>query len=92
MNEARSATDTPESRDPELDLMGQDVAFFRHHANRLFGDKVARYAMEYLEISKGMIDLLFGWKQREHTSDSQLHYAGEGRSDRVKRSKVTMMI
>jgi hypothetical protein len=34
MNEAHSATDSPESRDPELDLMGRDVAFFRHHANR----------------------------------------------------------
>ena len=92
MNEAHGATDSPESRDPELDLMGRIVAFFRHHANRRFADKVARDAMESLGISKVLIDLHFGWKQREHASDSQLHYAGEGRSDRVKRSKVTMMV
>ena len=92
INEAHSATNSPESRYPELDLMGRDIAFFRHHANCRFSDKVVKDAIEELGISKVMIDLHFGWKQREHSSDSQLHYAGEGRSDRVKRSKVTMII
>ena len=89
MNEAFDEVCNNHSHDPELDLMGRTVPYFRNHANRRFADKVAREAMRRGLVSDVDIDIFFGWKQKEHAQNSQLHYAGEGRGDRVRRSLVT---
>ena len=52
--------------------------------------KVARDSMETTGATSVDIDLYYGWHEKMHSKDMQLHYAG--RPDRVKRSRVSMMI
>ena len=89
MDEAYEAVLASRTHDPELDLMGREVPLFRNHANRRFADKVARDAMRLGAVSEVDIDIFFGWKEKEHEKNSQLHYAGESRRDRVRRSLMT---
>ena len=76
--------------DPELDLMGALEPHWTHHSWRRFADKVARDTRKETGVSDTDIDLFFGWLEAFYRKLMQLHYAG--RTDRVKRSRVTMMI
>ena len=76
--------------DPELDLMGALEPHWTHHSWRRFADKVARETRKETGVSDTDIDLFFGWMEAFYRKQMQLHYAG--RTDRVKRSRVTMMI
>ena len=61
-----------------------------HHSFRRGADKVARATMAQTGATRDDIDEHFGWKQRERAEDMQLHY--EGRRDRARRARVTMML
>lgn len=76
--------------DNDLDLEGADKPKFGHHANRRFADKQARDTMDQTGCSEGELDDFFGWEQRLRQRKSQLHY--HGRTDRLKRARVTMFI
>ena len=80
----------PADTDPERDLQGRLSPKFGNHSWRRFGDKVARDTMDVTGTDSVDIDLYFGWHEKMHSKDMQLHYAG--RPDRVKRSRVSMMI
>ena len=84
------ANEDPNDTDPERDLQGRIVPQFANHSWRRFGDKVARDTMETTGATSVDIDLYYGWHEKMHSKDMQLHYAG--RPDRVKRSRVSMMI
>ena len=86
----RMANSRESGPDPELDLMGALEPHWTHHSWRRFADKVARETREETGVSDTDIDLFFGWMEAFYRKKMQLHYAG--RTDRVKRSRVTMMI
>lgn len=79
-----------EEPDPELDLDGRDEPKWGHHSFRRAADKVARASMKETGATREDVDEQFGWKQRERAEDMQLHY--EGRTDRARRARVTMML
>lgn len=84
MNKAKGIVDT------EIDLEGRDFPLFGHHADRRKADKVARDTMGLTGVTEGEIDDHFGWDQKSRRKKSQLHY--HGKDDRIKRSRVTMML
>ena len=82
--------DTP---DLELDLNGMDTPKLAHHSFRRGSDKMAREAVlseEVTGVTELDVDEQFGWKQKEHRQNQQIHYAG--RRQRSVRAKVTMNI
>ena len=52
--------------------------------------KCARDTMALTGVTEGDIDDFYGWDQRQRKKKSQLHY--HGRTDRLHRAKVTMML
>ena len=76
-------------KDAELDLLG-DKPKFGNHGNRRHADKVATETKDLTGCTEGEIDDHFGWDQAQRKKKSQLHY--KGRSDRLKRARVTMMM
>ena len=76
--------------DEELDLEGLEKPKFGHHALRRYADKCARDTRAETGCDEGEIDDHFGWDQRLRQRKSQLHY--HGRTDRLKRARVTMML
>jgi len=75
--------------DTELDLLG-DKPKFGNHGNRRKADKIAMDTRDITLCTEEDIDDHFGWDQAERKKKSQLHY--KGRSDRMKRARVTMML
>ena len=91
MDEAyQMANSTKSGPDPELDLMGALAPHWTHHTWRRYADKRARETMEETGATTVDIDLFFGWQEAFYRKQMQIHYAG--RRDRVKRSRVTMMV
>ena len=78
--------------DPEFDLQGHAVARFGQHSWRRLGEKVARDSKDFHQLEDTDTDLYSGWDLHEHSRDMQLHYAGQQRSIRVKRRRLTMMM
>ena len=76
--------------DDQLDLDGLEKPKFGHHANRRRADKTAQDSKEKTGVTDGEIDDHFGWNQKERKKTSRLHY--QGRQDRLKRARVTMML
>jgi len=76
--------------DPELDLMGALAPHWTNHSWRRFSDKVARDTRKETGVTDVDIDLFFGWLEAFYQKLMQLHYAG--RTDRVKRSRVTCRV
>ena len=84
------ANDSSLGPDPELDLNGALKPHWSHHSWRRFSDKVARETRNKTGASDMDIDLFYGWQEAMYRKLMQIHYAG--RSDRVKRSRVTMLV
>ena len=78
--------------DPELDLQGHAEAKFGQYSWRRFGEKIARDSSDHHQMDHVQVDLYSGWDQHEHSMDMQIHYAGQQRSHRVKRRKITEMM
>ena len=78
--------------DPEFDLQGHAVERFGQHSWRRLGEKVARDSKDFHQLEDTDTDLYSGWDLHEHSRDMQLHYAGQQRSIRVKRRRLTMMM
>ena len=76
--------------DYELDLEGRDEPHFGNHANRRYADRTACDTAEKTGATKGEINDHFGWDQKARKKESQLHY--HGRTHRLKRARVTMMV
>ena len=90
--EAFQRCNQPGDPDPELDLQGHEVAKFGQYSWRRFGEKVARDSKDHHQLDHVEVDLYSGWDQHEHSMDMQIHYAGQQRSHRVKRRKITQMM
>jgi len=84
------ANSTEAGPDPELDLMGALAPHWTHHTWRRYADKRARETQGETGATTVDIDLFFGWQEAFYRKQMQIHYAGRG--DRVKRSRVTMMV
>ena len=54
------------------------------------GGETVVTAKEVTGASDGQVDDHFGWNQKARKKDSQLH--DHGRTDRLQRARVTMMI
>ena len=76
--------------DNELDLEGLEKPKFGHHANRRRGDKVANDTKHITGVTDEEIDDHFGWDQKARNKKSRLHY--KGRTARLRRARVTMML
>ena len=76
--------------DTALDLEGRDAPEFGNHGNRRHADKNASDDQAITGVSNGEVDDHFGWKQKERKKTSRLHY--QGRLERLKRARVTMML
>ena len=81
------ASDEP---DTELDLEGLDVPKFGNHGNRRYADKKALETAAITGVSREIHDDHFGWAQKQRRKESALHY--HGRTERLKRAKVTSML
>ena len=90
MYEAYEISQKMPEPDIDLDLEGRDQPQFGNHANRRYGDKNATDNKHKTHATKGEIDDHFGWDQKNRKKDSQLHY--HGRTERLKRARVTMFI
>jgi len=90
--EAFQRCNQPGDPDPELDLQGHEVAKFGQYSWRRFGEKVARDSKDHHQMDHVEVDLYSGWDQHEHSMDMQIHYAGQQRSHRVRRRKITQMM
>ena len=76
--------------DLELDLAGLKEPKWGNHANRRYADKKACDTKAITGATDGQVDDHFGWNQKVRKKDSQLHY--HGRTERLQRARVTMMI
>ena len=76
--------------DDELDLEGRDEPKFGNHGNRRRSDQNANDNKEKTGATDGDIDDCYGWNQKERKQTSRLHY--QGRTARLKRARVTMML
>ena len=81
----------PGDPDPEFDLQGHAAPKLGNHSCRRYGDKVARDNKVFHALGPTEIDLFCGWNLAEISMDMQMKYAGQQRSERVKRNKLTMM-
>ena len=81
------ASDEPET---ELDLEGLDVPKFGNHGNRRYADKKALETAAMTGVSREIHDDHFGWAQKQRRKESALHH--HGRTERLKRAKVTSML
>ena len=82
----------PGDPDPEFDLQGHAAPLWGQHSLRRLGEKVARDdkdAWTKLGLTKVEVDLYSGWDQHEISRDMQIHYSGQQRSHRVKRTAIT---
>ena len=77
-------------KDDELDLEGRDKPKFGQHGNRRRADKTATDTKNVTGATDGDIDDHFGWDQKKRRQTSRIHY--KGRSERIKRARVTMML
>ena len=88
--EAYEISEGMEKVDTELDLEGLEKPKFGNHALRRYSDKRACDTADKSGSTKGAIDDHFGWDQRKRKKESQLHY--HGRTERLKRARVTMYV
>ena len=83
----------PGDPDPEFDVQGHEKPRLGNHSWRRYADKRAKQEMEFL-LSKGLskmtIDLYFGWNLHEYDKEMQERYAGQLRSERVRRRFLTL--
>ena len=90
MSKAYEISNNMPDPDTELDLEGRTKPHFGNHANRRYSDKKATDTKHLTHVTKGEIDDHYGWDQKNRKKDSQLHY--HGRTERLKRARVTMYI
>ena len=76
--------------DLELDLEGLEEPKWAHHSLRRTSDRFARQSMDITGTKKEDLDDMYGWNQAARAKDMQLVY--EGRQERSKRKRITMMI
>ena len=82
----------PGDPDPDFDLQGHADPRLGHHTWRRYADKVARDNLHrYTDLGKEDINLYAGWRLKELLKDMQIKYAGQQRSHRVKRARLTLM-
>ena len=90
--EALKMANPPGDPDPEFDLQGHSNPRLGHHSWRRYADKVARDNMNlHPDLTKEDLNLFAGWKLKELLKDMQIKYAGQQRSHRVKRARLTVM-
>ena len=63
---------------------------FGNHGNRRYADKKALETAAITGVSREIHDDHFGWAQKQRRKESALHY--HGRTERLKRAKVTSML
>ena len=76
--------------DTELDLEGESKPKWGNHGNRRYADKKALETAAITGVSREIHDNHFGWAQKQRRKESALHY--HGRTERLKRAKVTSML
>ena len=81
----------PDDPDPEFDLQGHASPRLGNHSWRRYGDKIARDYKNFHQLTPTDIDLYAGWNLAAISMDMQTKYAGQQRSERVRRRKLTQM-
>ena len=90
---AYELSNPPGDPDPEFDIQGHAQPRLGNHSWRRYAAKKAKQAMDYLlqmGLSKMTIDLVMGWNLHEYDKEMQERYAGQLRSERVKRRFVVL--